>query len=769
MLRRRPFTFFFSLLILLALSACSNIKYLPKGEELYIGADVKIESKEKIEQKARLKEELEETLVPKPNSTFLKLRPRLWLYNLAERTKNKKIKNRLLKKGEPPVLFSSVSVKTTIDLLKNRLFNNGYFFSKIDTNIIHKNRKVKIEYIAKVGTRYTINEIFYPEQVNDITTSIAGTKENSLLKKDEVYNLNVLKGERTRIDAELKNQGFFYFNPDFLFFKVDTTVGGKKLNVHLSIKPETPSQALKIYTLNNIYVYPEYSLEKDSLNTPENRRLINTYYYHLGDSMFYPPVILRSVFLKTGDPYSRDNHNMTLKRLTGLGVFKFVNIRFKEVDSLKSTLLDCFIYMTPLPKKSLRLELQAVSKSNNFVGPALLASYRNRNFMRRAGLFVFSLNTGYETQLSKWKSGFNSYEIGGDMSLQMPRFITPFNIGYESKLFVPKTRINMGFRFLNRVEYFSMTALNFNYGYSWRESGNKEHELSPISINYVQLNKTFPAFKAILDQNIQLRKSFERQFILGSIYSYTYTSPAKDGRENNLYFRGNIDVSGNAIHLVQSVFNAEKTEAGSYRLFNIDYSQYSKLDIDFRYTFNLGRKHSFVTRLIGGAGLPYGNSSTMPYIKQFFSGGPNSIRAFRTRSVGPGSFNRPDSIVAGAFTDQAGDMKLEGNLEYRFDIYKIVKGAVFGDAGNIWLTHDNPDMTNGKFNHKTFLSQLAVGTGFGIRFDVSFFVLRFDLAFPVRKPFLPPAERWVFNRISFGDPSWRRENLILNIAIGYPF
>jgi outer membrane protein insertion porin family len=222
---------------------------------------------------------------------------------------------------------------------------------------------------------------------------------------------------------------------------------------------------------------------------------------------------------------------------------------------------------------------------------------------------------------------------------------------------------------------------------------------------------------------------------------------------------------------VQSLFYKQKaTPDNPYKIFGSIYSQYYKLDIDLRHYYNtIDQRVSVASRLIAGIGVAYGNSTMLPYVKQFYMGGSNSVRAFSARGLGPGSYRIPDSVAAKSFIDQAGDIKLEANTEYRFPIISIVKGALFVDAGNIWLLHDDPDRPGSQFSGKTFLDEIAVGTGFGLRFDLSFFILRFDVAFPLRVPYLPQGERWVVKNINIGDSSWRKNNLALNIAIGYPY
>jgi hemolysin activation/secretion protein len=325
-----------------------------------------------------------------------------------------------------------------------------------------------------------------------------------------------------------------------------------------------------------------------------------------------------------------------------------------------------------------------------------------------------------------------------------------------------------------------------NYGYTWLETAAKTHELYPIDITFVQTDKQSDDFKQRLIENPFLANSFENQFIMGTRYSYTLNTQLGEDpllkfeerkyKTHNFYFNGNVDVAGNLFHAVQRQFNKGDEPL---QIFNSPYSQYVKADIDFRHYLQLDEHNKIVSRIIIGAGYAYKNSRTLPYIKQFSIGGSNSIRAFPARSLGPGVYSvRTDDTTGIQFIDQRGDIKLEGNLEYRFDIIKFMKGAVFVDAGNIWASRpdivdpENPLNPNQQrvgvvFNRKKFLNELAVGTGLGLRFDFSFFVLRFDTAFPLRKPWLD--HPWVGDNINFGDKTWRKENIIFNIAIGYPF
>jgi outer membrane protein assembly factor BamA len=522
--------------------------------------------------------------------------------------------------------------------------------------------------------------------------------------------------------------------------------------------------------MGNIYVYSGYSLTRDTVALPAGDTVtIGGCHYIDLDKKFDPHSVLRSVFFHKGQPYRKEDHDLTLNRLMNIGVFKFVNIRFDETDSAGVPQLDASIYLTPQMMKTIRVELQGVSKSNNFAGPAFNSSFTNKNLFMGGELFKLSLDAEFETSFSGKQAG-SSYQAGIRTDLQLPQFITPFGIVDVTSKFVPKTRFSFGFRMLDRLQYYQMMTADGEFGWTWHESPLKEHVLNPFAITFAHLTKKTEAFVALLRANPLLQKSYEEQFIIGENYSFTYNDQLDETKVDHLFFKGNADFSGNILSAAQSLLGGRKaTPEAPHTILGKVYSQYSKFDIDARYYLSLSNQSMLAGRFIAGAGFAYGNSSTLPYVKQFTIAGSNSVRAFDARTLGPGSYKVPDSLAGSAFNDQAGDVKLEANLDYRFPIYSIVHGALFLDAGNIWLVHADTARPGSRFSPGTFMDEIAVGTGFGIRFDLSFFVIRFDLAWPLRIPSHPSGQRWVIDTIHFGDPDWRKNNLVLNIAIGYPF
>jgi outer membrane protein assembly factor BamA len=743
---------------------CSNTAYLAQGEKLYTGADVNIEEKQDIPDKGDLENQLDLLVRPKPNGKLLGLfRFKLWLYNIGI------FKESL---GEPPVLLQSVAPDRVAARMCTLLENKGYFGADVHYTVREEENTADIQYNIALQSPYRINGITVKAGNATLVDAIRSTMGETFLITGDQYDLGKLKKERERIDAALKEKGYFYFSPDFIVFQADSTAGNRTVDLSLQVKRDIPVEATRVYTIGNITIYSGYSLNRDSVKIPAGDTIsVDGCYYFDLDKKFKPDVIVRSIFFRKGAVYNRNNHDLTLNRLMNLGVFKFVNIRYVDADSAGIPRLEPHMYLTPLPMKSIRFEVQGVSKSNNLAGPVFNSSYRNRNLFGGAELFTLGVEVGFEAPIGGGQSGGNSYEIGTRGELDLPKFVTPFRLDNVTSLFVPKTRIVLGLNLLHRLQYYQLFSVDASFGYNWKESISTEHNFSPLSMTFAHLANTTQKFNDLLSTNPLLRKSFEEQFIIGQNYSFTYNDQFEKDHKNHLYFKGSIDLSGNLLQLVQSLFIKHKaTPDTPYKIFGTTYSQYYKIDIDVRQYYNtIDQRASIAGRLIAGIGVAYGNSATLPYVKQFYIGGSNSVRAFSPRGLGPGSYRIPDSIAAKSFIDQAGDIKLEANIEYRFPIVSILRGALFVDAGNIWLLREDPGRPGGKFSGTTFFDEIAVGTGFGLRLDLSFFILRFDLAFPLRVPYLPKGERWVINKINFGDPSWRKNNLALNIAIGYPY
>jgi hypothetical protein len=764
----------------LLLASCSGLKYIPEGEKLYTGSKVTINAPEKVNNQAALQTELESVVRPKPNGSFLGLRPKLYFWHLGVGKKKGLGKKLADQFGEAPVLLSQVKYTATRDLISNRMHNNGFFRGTTTYEIKQQEKTAQVNYTATPGPVYRLTEVNFPKRDTLIDAAIRATQPASLLKVGDAYNLNALTAERVRIDAALKEQGYYYFAPDYLIFQVDSTLG-QKATVDVRVKPTAPTKALQPYWLDQVNLNTNYVLTDTTRREPVRFRGYN---YYPDEKVFKAKAITNAVFLYPDSLFRRRRRDQTLSRLMSLGTFRFVEIRFRPAANGDTAVvapagstapplgirprLDADVLMTQLKKKSLRAELQLVSKTNGFTGPALNVSFRNRSALRGAEQLIVNATASVETQTRAGTNalGLTSSEFGVNAQLIIPRLVVPnlplLNPRLPNSDFQPRTTIGAGYRKIMRTEFFTQDLFNLNYGYSWKTKITNEQEIRPIDIQYVRLSNTYPAFDSLLREKAYLANAFRQQFILGSSYRYTYNQQVLEQRRQQIYFSGGVEVSGNLANALASSFNLPKSDSGRYTIAGQEFSQYAKFDLELREYYRLSQDPSkgnrFVGRLLVGVGLPYGNSrgAGMPYLKQYGIGGPNSVRAYAARQIGPGTY-RPSTTtdVRTSFYDQVGDMRLEGNIEYRQDLFPYVKGAVFLDAGNIWLINDDPQRPGGKFDPSTFLNQLAVGAGVGIRIDVQFFVIRFDYARPLRAP--------------YGTPEGEDKAGRLNLAIGYPF
>lgn len=762
--------YIFCVLTVLLFAACDNTKYLAPGQNLYVGSKLEVKANPPIskKQKKALESDMTSLIRPKPNSKILGIRLKLTFYNMVDTPKGKGlryfIKNKL---GEPPVIASYSTLLQDRAVIQNRLENRGFFQDTVTLDTVVKHRKFTSVFTAYVNKQYTIRNISFPTDNSVLSKTIRGRDSTqkrairrSLFKEGAPYDLDVVKAERVRIDSRLKQRGFYYFSPDDLIASVDSTVGSHKVDIAMEVKDETPPAARRQYRINDVIVYADYDINSDT--STEGAKKYKGYTIVDPNHRFNPKMFTRMLVFDTGELYNRDDHNLSLNRLTTLGVYKFVKARFLPVSSSDS-LLNAYYYLTPTEKKSLRLQVSGLTKSNNATGGELSVSWRHRSLFKGAELLTLTAYGGIEQQVS---GGVNvSTRRGGvEANLYVPRIIAPFHFRTNSG-FVPHTKFTLGYELFNRNTQYLLTSIRGSYGYVWKENILSEHQLNIININSVQPTHITPEFADSLTKNITLARSIEKQFIIGSNYNYNYnTANVENAKRNEFYFNGNLDLSGNLLGLATG---ASVDKGKVKQIFKTPFSQYTRVELEFRHTYKLGAFSSINSRATGGVAYAYGNSSSVPFIKAFFAGGTSDIRAFRSRTLGPGSFyagNARKSFIV----EQPGDVKLEMNAEYRAKLFSIVRGALFVDAGNIWTKNEDTSRPGSKFTSQ-FLKQVAVGMGAGLRFDINILVLRVDLAIPVRVPYNPDGQRWVFDQIDFGSKEWRRNNLIFNLAIGYPF
>ena len=761
-------------------SSCSVTKKLPVGESLYVGAKVKVVADSGI---AKTEIKNVETLLtdfvkPKPNSKILGFPYKVWFYYLFGEPKGEKGFKSFFRKrfGEPPILASKSVTAANAKQIGFLLNNEGYFRSFASGELSEKNRKSKAIYTATLHQRYFIDSInIAPQDTAILGKAYSGKNQISFLKTGSPYRFELISGERARIDNVLKRRGYYYFQPDFILVEADSSIGNHKVNLTLKIKPSTSQVYRKVYRIRDVHVLANYGeiVFGDTLDDKGSEIIFEGIKVNDRTDTFKPKIFAQAIGFRRGSRYSSNVQDISLSRLINLnGNFKFVKNTFSLVPRSDSALLDVYYYLTPLKAKSILFDVNAVTKSNNFTGTNLSISWLNKNTFGGAESLKITATGGLDFQVggvSATLGAINTSRFSIEANLTIPRFIIPFiKTNPITNQALPKTNIGVGYEVLKRGDLYNLTSLKATMGYAWKQNNALEHSFTPISFNFVKADAS-EAFAADIfrsDNPGAFDQILDNRIIMSSNYTINYTPTPKPNSRSQFTFAGGVEVAGNLASLLSRI----GPQVGSAEtLFGVTIAQYARIDADFRYSYGITKNLRVANRFVLGYGLPYGNSFTLPFTKQYSAGGNNSIRAFAARSIGPGAYRSTGTIRNVFLGSQTGDIRLELNTEVRAKFNKYIYGAFFVDAGNVWMQKDAEAYGPEGVFGSDFYKQIAIGTGIGLRLDFSYLVLRFDLATPVRKPYLPEDNRWVLKDFNLKDANWRSENLVLNIAVGYPF
>lgn len=762
----------FIILITILFASCSPVKYVP--EDKYLLDRYRI----KVKDGNVKKEEIKNYVRQKPNKRILGIRFHLWLYNLSRKDKEKGINNWFRTIGEEPVIYDQFLSNKSIDLLKSYLDNKGYYNSIVKDTVQLKRKRARILYKIQVKKPYKIKSINYSCNDTNMAPDVLPDTLNSLIIPGSNFDLDLLQDERKRIETNLKNKGYYRFNKDFISFQADSSAKSLKVDLKMNInefqKRDAANDIVKTshkkYIIHKVFVFTNFD-QKEALSENDyyNRDLDTTfidgiYFVSKGEDRLNRRVILQSNFIQQGDYYSLNNANKSYKHLNSLRLFKIINIQFNVIDSLDNDslnigYLNCNIQLTKYFLQSYTIELQGTNSYGNIgIGGNFL--YQHRSLFGGAEITDFRINGAIEA-IDEQNIAGNYYttELGANVTVSIPKFILPIFKGERfSKKYSPKTQISGGYNFQDRIDYRRSIA-NMSYGYIW--DGNKylKHSIKLLELNAVTLPYATTEFKNYIDSTY-LKSSYDNHLISVTNYSVVFNNQDLKKVRDFYFLRLNSEISGNILSGISELSNATKNENGSYEVFGIPFSQYTKFDIDLRYYDIIDNSNTVAYRLFGGLGIPYGNSSSLPFEKMYFSGGANSIRAWNVRDLGPGSYSG-GSITR--FPNQTGDIKLEANIEYRFKMFWVIEGALFIDAGNVWNLNSD-EFEGGLFRRDQFYKEFAVGSGVGTRFDFSFFIFRLDLGVKLRDPARTDGERW----IPMQDLTWK-DDVTINIGIGYPF
>ena len=768
MMRNCILLFFFCLLFF----SCSTTKKLTDGEVLYTGVKkMKIETPPKLKLKGPEKSALTSPMSYPPNNPLFAPYVRspfpigLWVYNWHIK-KEKGLKWWLYRKlAKEPVLISDVQPELRLKMVENNMKDFGFFGLESRYEIIPRKRnpkKAKISYWVKLPDPFRYSSVDLWGWKGQMDSLVRQSMRFSLLKAGEQYDVNVLEQERQRISDILRNRGYYYFQPQYIEFLADTTRRHGEVDLRIGLKQGVPEVAFHPYTIRNVDVSLFGNDDSDRRDTLEYDRLQMDY---SPPQTLKPKILSQALKVRPGQLYTARRQNRTQSGIVQLGVFKFVNLTINPVDTSYGRKLDYKIsadYALPIETE---VEVDIASKSNNLLGPGLILSLNNKNMFKRAETFSLKLTGAYEWQVggektTKGRSGLiNSYELGVNLNLSVPRLLVPgfLKSGKDRQ---ERTHFQIGTDFLNRHSYFRMISFWGSATYDFNSSRRNYHSVVPFKLNYTHLLRTSHEFDSTLNKNPAIALSFKDQFIPSMSYTYTFDRAATYRNPNRLFWQTSITQAGNIISGIQ--YLAGKRGEGREILGN-RYSQFLKLTSEIIKYRQVSENSQVAMRLMGGIGYAYGNSRVMPYSEQFYIGGANSIRAFQIRSIGPGSYH-PEKRSVTAYLDQTGDIKLEGNIGYRFKIAGRLNGAVFVDAGNVWLLRKEKERPGGEFRLKDLWREIALGTGFGLRYDITYIVIRADLGVALHAPY-NTGKPGYFNIRNYDF----RDGLVLNLAIGYPF
>jgi outer membrane protein assembly factor BamA len=808
--------FIFSYLFIFIFSSCSITKHVPEDE--FLLRKVKIEFLNSNNYNTISKEELYDLLLQKPNrKVFSNFRFYLRLYNLSNQQRidqkivkkqikidkvNLKIKQqnrsslildsnyiqkplkerklafgeRIQNTGEAPVIYSALKLNRTKEQLKKYLFNKGYFKNEItDSTTVLDNGQIDIQYFIHLSEPMYLSSIKYKCPEILISSYLDSIKSNSFLKKGAIFDTDNLVKERIRINDFLTNSGFYNFNKEFIYFDIDTNYVSKTVDITLGIQ-----NYKKIDKINNSFkdlTHKQFKISKVNIqigdsskfnNIPKLDSIENSFFkiVNYQPINFKSKVFKNSIFFKKDDFYKKSVAQQTYRSLISLGLFKYVNISF---DTLTENNLVGNIELTPSKTQNLSLSLDGTNNERLF-GFQGGIDYFHNNLFHGGEKILISLKSSFEIQLlltDSKETGIsnkpNTTEFGPEFHFYLPKYLLINKIGNLRKHINPVTEFTGAFNIQDRPDYYRRNQ-ELSFGWVFHENKTTTWHINPLLISIVDIEINSDFQNQIESYNDQyILSSFQDHVVAGGVFSFEYNGQNLSYNSNSLYFKTTFESAGGTLFNFHELFNKDKNPlTNSYDFLGIRYAHFQKATLDLRYYQGLSDRSKIVYRIYSGVGIPKKNlSDALPFEKSFFAGGSNSLRAWRARSLGPGSYFEDSTRY-----DKIGDIKFEGNVEARFPISKWIEGAFFVDFGNIWLIGYDSLRPEGKFNWNNVLDDIAIGTGFGLRLNFEFFILRADLAIPFKNPGIPKNNnQWIFKSEKRDD----HFSPLLNLGIGYPF
>lgn len=756
--------------------SCSPARHMP--DDKYLLSRNRVTS----EQKSIPESQLKSYLLQKPNKRVIGTRFFLFLHNLSNLEKEKWPHGWLRKIGEEPVVYDETLTRNSTAQLRQFLENKGYYNNEVSDTTTYKRRNARVNYSISLNRPYKVRKIRYTSEDTAILSRILADTLNSLVRRGIRFDKDQLQQERIRIETLLKEQGFFNFSKEYIFYDAVTDPESYAVDLVMHVKeyiegdpdPRTKIRLHPRYRISKVFMHPDYTDQAAISFVDAGKRITDTVQY---DGLFFlnplkprikPGILAANNDIVPGDYYRLSDVTRTYRNLSELGIIRYTNITFREKDTLPAfgtdRYLDCNIELTQKKLQSFQTELAGTNSSGD-LGIRGNLLYQHLNLFRGAQVFNFKLTGAIESLKIRTDGQYSSMkEIGAESNILFPQFFSPLRFRKFVTKYAPKTSISLSFNYQSRHDY-TRSIANSSFSYRWKGSPHITHTVWPLEFSYVQIYEKYSQSE-FLDsiRDTPLGYSFEDHVVNVARYGFELNNQAIGKSKDFIYTRVNLESAGNIPFLVNTrVIDTEDT-GEPFELFKVPYFQYVRGDIDFRYYNVIDKQNRFAYRLFVGVGYPYGNSETLPYEKKYFAGGANSLRAWSTRELGPGSYVDPtpaDSFLF-YFPNQNGDIKLEFNAEYRFKVFWKMESALFFDIGNVWLIKKDEDKPNAEFDFNRFYKEIAVGSGIGFRFDFSFFLLRIDLGIKLRDPARTEEEgRWI--------PFFKDFRLHPKFGIGYPF
>ncbi len=753
---------------LLGAASCSTTRNLPEDELLYRGIKkIDVLSQDESGNGEQALEEITAAVTQTTKYGFI-LPYRLWAYNSFEKYEKGVGKWIFKKIAADPVYLSTVNPGTRTKVASNLLHDYGYFDGKVTYQVdtLKNPKEIKVSYQIDMGKPYYIDTLTYEKFSPFADSLIRRSDSQRLIHSGDHFNVLRLNEERQRIIDLLRDNGYYYARTDFLTILADTIMRPGYVSLKIVPKSNIPQEALRTYRLGHTSVYlTGYNGERPT----DSLQLRDFTIYYAGKKPGIKYGVLRKRFIyRSGEKYSQLRQNYTQEALARLGVFKFSEFQYTPRSNGGDTLDIRVNAMFDLPYNS-ELELNVKTKSTKQTGPGAFFSLSRRNFRRMGASLNLELRGSYEWQTSSTVDGessvMNSYELGTSLSLEFPRLVLPWiRDRIDPFRFPSQTNFKIYAEQVNRARYFKMLSFGGTVSYSFQPSRSMKHTVTPLHLAFNHLQRRTAAFDSIAEANPMLFHSLSDQFIPSVTYTFTYDNSWMKKRIRT-WWENSITSAGNVTSLIYMAcgkdFNTRDKE-----FLGTPFAQFLKFTSEIRPLYQISEKQQLAGRFMAGVVWAYGNKTIAPYNEQFYVGGANSIRAFTIRSIGPGRFH-PSENSSYSYVDETGDIKLEANLEYRFRMMSNLfggnlNGAVFLDAGNVWLMRKDEARPGAEFTFSKFFDNWAVGTGIGIRYDLSFLILRLDWGIALHVPY-ETGKRGYYNIPNFKD------GMGIHFAIGYPF